>query len=284
MKAGRWLLAGIGAAAVVAAGMAVAVRSGVYDVSSLHPHTVPVSWLLSKVKIWSMRQRAKDIVVPDLSGATAVAEGETLYHQHCTQCHGAPGIAPAPVALGLTPVPPNLTYIARDRRAATIFWTVKNGIKSTGMPAWGDRMSDATLWNIVAFIKTMPSIVPAEYRRDHPAAGRMSEDGDSEQAEAGSPEPALAPSPERGRLAIHQYACTACHTVPGVAGADTRVGPPLAGMGSRPFIAGFLANTPSNMVRWLQDPPAQNELTAMPDLGVSEQDARDMAAYLSSLQ
>jgi cytochrome c1 len=69
-----------------------------------------------------------------------------------------------------------------------------------------------------------------------------------------------------------------------VRGADAKVGPPLTSMASRSFIAGVLENNPSNMIRWIQDPPGVDEKTAMPNLGVSQAEARDMAAYLYTLR
>ncbi len=89
---------------------------------------------------------------------------------------------------------------------------------------------------------------------------------------------------ENGRRAVQAYGCGSCHSIPGVKGADGRVGPPLGGFGSRAFIAGELANTPDNLVRWLMHPRDVEPGTAMPDLGVSEQDARDITAYLEGLQ
>jgi len=86
--------------------------------------------------------------------------------------------------------------------------------------------------------------------------------------------------PRVGRVLIRDYGCGSCHTVPGVAGADARVGPPLTGLSQRMYIAGVLPNEPNNLVRWIVDPPAVDSLTAMPRVGVSEQEARDIAAYL----
>ena len=88
----------------------------------------------------------------------------------------------------------------------------------------------------------------------------------------------------RGRLAVRRYGCGACHTVPGVAGADGLVGPPLAGVGGRAYIAGVLTNTPDHMVRWIVDPRGVDSLTAMPMTGVSEREARDIATFLYTLQ
>ncbi|HUR93785.1 MAG TPA: cytochrome c oxidase assembly protein [Gemmatimonadales bacterium] len=87
---------------------------------------------------------------------------------------------------------------------------------------------------------------------------------------------------ERGAAALRRFGCGACHVVPGVPGAEGQVGPPLAGIGGRAYIAGVLTNTPDHMIRWIVDPRRVDSLTAMPTLGVSEPEARDMAAYLYS--
>jgi len=91
-------------------------------------------------------------------------------------------------------------------------------------------------------------------------------------------------NPHRGQAAMRRYGCNACHTIPGVAGARGNVGPPLAGIGSRVYIAGVMSNTPANLVHWIENPPGVDSLTAMPNLGVTERDARDIAAYLYSLR
>lgn len=96
--------------------------------------------------------------------------------------------------------------------------------------------------------------------------------------------PRLQGDPARGRLALTQYACQACHVIPGITGSDVHVGPPLEGLASRAMIAGSLPNTPDNLVRWIRDPQAVDPQTAMPDMGVSEEHARDMAAYLATLK
>jgi putative membrane protein len=84
----------------------------------------------------------------------------------------------------------------------------------------------------------------------------------------------------RGRVALREYGCGACHTVPGVVGAHGLVGPPLAGVGGRAYIAGVLTNTPEHLVRWIVNPRGVDPLTAMPITGVSEREARDIATYL----
>jgi cytochrome c2 len=90
--------------------------------------------------------------------------------------------------------------------------------------------------------------------------------------------------PARGPDLMRKYGCQACHTIPGVVGADGLVGPPLAGIASRSYIAGVLPNAPVNMLRWIQDPKKVDSLTAMPNTGVTPSDARHIAAYLYTLR
>ena len=90
-------------------------------------------------------------------------------------------------------------------------------------------------------------------------------------------------SGEGARL-MRAYGCGSCHTIPGVTGADATVGPNLAGIAGRAYIAGVLPNTPTNMVTWIVDPPGVDSLTAMPNLHVSAANARDIAAYLYTLR
>jgi cytochrome c len=90
--------------------------------------------------------------------------------------------------------------------------------------------------------------------------------------------------PSSGRLAISQFGCGACHTIPGVRGAEGMVGPPLIAWSRRTYIAGQVPNTPANLVLWLRNPQAVEDGTAMPVLGLDERQARDVAAYLYSLR
>jgi cytochrome c len=88
----------------------------------------------------------------------------------------------------------------------------------------------------------------------------------------------------RGISAISRYGCSSCHTIPGIPGAHGLVGPSLAGLSDRMYIAGMLPNVPGNLVRWVKDPKSINEKTVMPNLGVTTQDAADIGAYLYSLK
>ena len=84
----------------------------------------------------------------------------------------------------------------------------------------------------------------------------------------------------RGPAAFRRYGCTSCHTIPGLRDATGRVGPQLAGIGEQSYLGGVVANGPENMIAWLKNPRRFSPETAMPNLGVTDEDARDMAAYL----
>ena len=94
--------------------------------------------------------------------------------------------------------------------------------------------------------------------------------------------PALG-DPQAGRSAMERHQCGACHTIPGVAGARGLVGPPLTDYGRRVYIAGQLPQHATLLARWIQDAPAIDPGTSMPKLSVSDDEARNMVAYLYRL-
>jgi cytochrome c len=89
--------------------------------------------------------------------------------------------------------------------------------------------------------------------------------------------------PDRGRADIQRRPCGGCHEIPGVAGAQGRVGAPLTHFASRAFIAGRVNNTPDNLIQWIEDPHTIDKDNAMPPMGIGEAEARDIAAYLYTL-
>lgn len=84
----------------------------------------------------------------------------------------------------------------------------------------------------------------------------------------------------RGQQAFGKYSCGGCHTLLGVPGANGTVGPPLDGVAARGIIGGRLANNPDNMRAWIERPQSISPGTAMPDMGVTPGDSRDIAAFL----
>lgn len=87
-----------------------------------------------------------------------------------------------------------------------------------------------------------------------------------------------------GAVVIAETGCGTCHEVPGIRAADGRVGPPLTHIGSRSILVGMLPNTPANMLAWIKDPQAIHPGNAMPNMELSDNDARDVVAYLYTLR
>jgi cytochrome c len=90
--------------------------------------------------------------------------------------------------------------------------------------------------------------------------------------------------PQRGKVAIAAYGCGTCHVVPGVAGAQGMVGPPLTKFARRSYIAGEVPNTTRQLIQWIAAPQSIEPGTVMPNLGVTPGEARDIAAYLYTLR
>jgi cytochrome c len=90
--------------------------------------------------------------------------------------------------------------------------------------------------------------------------------------------------PDRGKLAITTFGCGSCHDIPGVRGAVGTVGPPLTNWANRRVIAGQVPNTPEYLLRWIVTPQQIEPGTDMPNMGVSDGQARDIAAYLYTLR
>jgi cytochrome c2 len=89
--------------------------------------------------------------------------------------------------------------------------------------------------------------------------------------------------PDRGAVAIGQYGCGGCHAIPGITGANGRVGPDLTDIARQIYVAGVLTNTPEHLIAFIADPKSADPKTAMPLTGISAAEARDVAAYLYAI-
>ncbi|SDF71330.1 MULTISPECIES: c-type cytochrome [unclassified Duganella] len=264
-------------AVLAAAGGAVMLYGGFYNAGATQPHFQWVHSLLEIALHRSVRNHARDIATPASVSANAnvrsalVLRGAGLYRDNCLVCHGAPGVAQGDIGKSMQPIPGPLSDAARHWKPNELYWITRHGIKMSGMPAWQYHLADQDIWAVVAFLTVLPALSPAAY--------------DALAGQAGHPERApraayAQPDIERGRLALTQYACNACHQIPGVTGPATMVGPPLHDMAKREYIAGRLPNNAANLARWIQDPQRIHAQSAMPGMGVTESDARDIAAYL----
>ncbi|HYO16017.1 MAG TPA: cytochrome c [Thermoanaerobaculia bacterium] len=153
-------------AVLVLAGLAF-IYSGVYDVSASSPDAGLIQWALETTQERSVHRAAEELAenaqVPNLDDPGLIRTGLVHYHAMCVTCHGAPGVPISEIGQGLSPYPPELAAEAEEEEPAEVFWVVKNGIKMTGMPAFGVTHSDEEIWAITAFLKRMPKLSPQEY-------------------------------------------------------------------------------------------------------------------------
>ncbi len=164
MKKSRIIVATIAATVLVEVIFAMLfAESGLYNVSVLSPDPAPIHWLFSTTSRNSVIHHSEGIHAPDLADSALAAEGFHHYNEMCVTCHGAPGIERSEAGEGLYPHPPDLVHSAEHMPSPRLFWIIKNGIKSTGMPSFGKTHSDQKIWAIVAFLEKMKTMTPVEY-------------------------------------------------------------------------------------------------------------------------
>jgi mono/diheme cytochrome c family protein len=218
----------------------------------------------------SVQGAADDVQVATLDRPGMNARGAACYRQNCVTCHGAPGVAPNAFALGMLPVPASLAHSALAHPPEWLYQVTRKGVRMTGMPAWEYRLSDESLWSVVAFVETLPRLDAAEYRAAMEASADATCDARSS-----------VPAPTEGAdVLLRQYGCHSCHRIDGVVGPFVDTGPRLSRWARRSYIAGVLPNTEENLARWIMDPAGVSPQTLMPDLGVPPAHARAMAGFL----
>jgi mono/diheme cytochrome c family protein len=145
-------------------GAAAFVSSGAYNIGADDHHTKPVLRIIEQLRNRSVAVRARDIEAPNLQDPSRIAAGAQHYAALCISCHLAPGVTKSDIRPGLYPHPPNLAE-ADMVDAQRAFWTVKHGIKMSAMPAWGKSLDDGAIWDIVAFIRQMPTMSEETYQQ-----------------------------------------------------------------------------------------------------------------------
>ncbi|HWT73072.1 MAG TPA: cytochrome c [Oxalicibacterium sp.] len=138
--------------------------TGFYNIGATTQHWQPVYSFLETGMHQSVRLHARRIAVPPLDDNMARA-GARLYAAHCALCHGAPGVAPSGIGMSMQPVPGPLVDAKDKWRDRELYWIVRHGIKMSGMPAWEFRLADDELWQLVAFVRQMPDMTPADYAK-----------------------------------------------------------------------------------------------------------------------
>lgn len=190
MKALIWLLAG---AVLAIGGLTLYLVSGGYEVGADVPHWPFTARVLETARERSIEQRSGELVVPDLGDESLIRAGAGNYDAMCAGCHLRPGVAETELSAGLNPAPPDLTRPPPDDPAEA-FWTIKHGIRLSGMPAWGKHMEDEYIWGVVAFLRRLPAMTQEEYRALVEASGGHSH---------GEP-PATAEPAQQGETHVHE--------------------------------------------------------------------------------
>jgi mono/diheme cytochrome c family protein len=150
-------------AAIVIMAIAAAIAAATYDVAASTPETAAEFAILHSVMKNSVQARAA------AEGRETWTDKERRkgfedYDEMCVICHSAPGKERGPISKGIRPQPPNLAEASKQWTTAQLFWIIKNGVKMTGMPAFGSTHSDEQIWNIVGFVRRLPQISPDEFR------------------------------------------------------------------------------------------------------------------------
>jgi cytochrome c553 len=140
--------------------------SGMVSVSARPPHSGLTTTLLHTAFTRSVAHNAADLVVPDdLDAPGRVALGARTYAAVCSNCHGTPGLGQNPIALSMRPSPQYLPAVVGQFSDAELAWIVDNGVRFSAMPAWPAEGRLEETWSVVAFLKQLPDMTPAEYDR-----------------------------------------------------------------------------------------------------------------------
>lgn len=139
------------------------IYSGILSVAANYPDPAPIAWVFDKTFEHSVKRHAVGIQIPSLDDHAMVKTGFRLYAKSCEGCHAAPGVEQAEVTKSFNPEPPELAESAGDWKANELFWITKNGVRMTGMPAWGSTYSDKQIWSIVAAARKLADTKPEEY-------------------------------------------------------------------------------------------------------------------------
>ena len=161
---------------VLIVGSIIFIYSGLYNVSAINEETGIMRLILNTTSDNSVEHYSKNISVPDLNDSLMIKEGFEHYNEMCVSCHGAPGKEETELSKGLNPPAPYLVEHAKEMGPRELFWVTKNGIKMTGMPAWGKTHPDEKIWAIVAFMKKLPYISAEQYKKMGSEPETMEED------------------------------------------------------------------------------------------------------------
>jgi mono/diheme cytochrome c family protein len=143
------------------------IYSGMYNMSALSHHSKLTLWGINTLRDNSIRHHAsnQNITMPNLSDSAMIKTGFAHYREMCVGCHGAPGVDQADLIVkGFYPRPPKLVRAAKDWTPEQLFWITKNGLKMSGMPAFGPTHTDDKIWAMVSFTRLLPTLTKEQYQ------------------------------------------------------------------------------------------------------------------------
>jgi mono/diheme cytochrome c family protein len=149
--------------------------TGAYNVAASDQHADTVRWTLDTTMRRSVANRAGRVELPERFSEDLIIAGAQHYAESCAHCHGTPGGEPAEWSRGMRPEPPHLTEAATEWTPQEIHWIVSNGIKMTGMPAFGPHHALEEIDALTAFVTALPGLSADDYaaltgETDEPAA------------------------------------------------------------------------------------------------------------------
>ena len=147
---------------VIGVGLGMFAWSGLYNIGADDHHYRATLAFVQTLRDRSIHVRSEHVKAPNLNDPQLILKGAGQYAAMCTGCHLAPGMKTSEIRPGLYPQPPNLSRVHVDPQDA--FWVIKHGIKMSAMPAWGFSHDDATIWSMVAFLRKLPAMTPAQYQ------------------------------------------------------------------------------------------------------------------------
>jgi cytochrome c553 len=137
--------------------------TGLYNVAASDPHADVVRWTLDTTMRRSVSRRAGEVRMPVSVPQETLEAGGRRYAQTCALCHGAPGEEAAPWSRAMRPEPPHLVEAATEWAPEEVAWIVANGIKMSGMPAFGGHLTPEEIVALAAFVRELPGLSAEEY-------------------------------------------------------------------------------------------------------------------------
>ncbi|RCS25671.1 cytochrome C [Phyllobacterium salinisoli] len=153
-------------AVFLAAGIAAFIWSGVYNVAATREHFAITTWLLETLRRQSVETYSYFVESPPpLDDPDLISLGAAHYEGGCAPCHSRPGEPIDAIVSGMLPPPPPLADPVARQSSKEVFWTVKHGLKYTGMPAWSSQERGDEVWALTAFLRQFPRDVAGDYFR-----------------------------------------------------------------------------------------------------------------------